>query len=128
MLISSWLKSLRKSLRTPPARGQQRRHSLTKTAPRSTVPQVSEALETRVLLSAPSLVKVASTNSGRFLSTDVGNPDTLNVAPEQLTLTFNPGQVIDVASARSAITVTDSAGEAVNIGYIGQGASPEEIV
>ncbi|MEZ6130797.1 MAG: DVUA0089 family protein [Planctomycetaceae bacterium] len=128
MLISSWLKSLVKSLPNQPVRGQHRRRSLTKTSPQAAVPQASEALETRVLLSAPSLVKVASTNSGRFLNTDIGNPDTLNVAPEQLTLTFNPGQVIDVASAQSAITVTNSAGEPVNIGHIGRGATPEEIV
>ncbi|MCA9049367.1 MAG: copper resistance protein CopC, partial [Planctomycetaceae bacterium] len=89
---------------------------------------MNEALEERVLLAAPTLVKIASTNTGRLISTDPLAPETLAVAPEQFTLTFNPGQVIDVTSAQNAITVTDVNGDPVNIGFIGGGANPEDVV
>ena len=128
MLISSWLKSLRYHLHSGARRSGQRRQFQASATPRMALPRANESLEDRVLLAAPTLVKIASTNTGSLISTDPANPDTLPIAPEQFTLTFNPGQIMDVASAQDAITVTDSADNPVNIGFIGAGASPEEIV
>ncbi|MCA9084827.1 MAG: hypothetical protein KDA81_12260, partial [Planctomycetaceae bacterium] len=128
MLISSWLKSLRRCVHHRPARQNRRRHTERPSSSQPTLPSIHEALEERVLLAAPTLVKIASSNTGRLISTDPMAPDTLPVAPEQFTLTFNPGQTIDIPSAQGAITVTDSVGSPVNIGFIGAGASPEEVV
>lgn len=124
MLISSWLKSFRSCLARPSRRVRNTRGPV-----HSRVMKSNEELETRVLLAAPTLVKVASTNTGQLISTNVNAPDTLSVAPEQFTLTFNPGQSIDVASARGAVSViNDTTGQAVDIGFVGAGASPEDVV
>ena len=128
MLISSWLKSLRHRLQSTSRRTHKRRQQPVMVRPQTVLPNATESVEDRVLLSAPTLIKIASTNTGELLSTDPNNPDTLSVAPEQFTLTFDPGQELDVASAREAITVTQPDGSDANIGYIGQGASSNELV
>lgn len=133
MLISTWLRSFRERL------GRSTRRSRRSNGGREghgsagrIVPKSNEELESRVLLAAPTLVKIASTNTGRLISTDPASPDTLNVAPEQFTLTFNPGQMMDVSTAQggaiSAVRTDIPNAEPVNIGFVGAGASPEEIV
>lgn len=131
MLISTWLRSFKERLNRGSRRSRGAREGHSTGSVGRIAGKANEELESRVLLAAPTLVKIASTNTGRLISTDNTNPDTLRVAPEQFTLTFNPGQMMDASSAMGAIsaTRTDLAiPEAVNIGFVGAGASPEEIV
>ena len=79
MLISSWLKSFKKNLHSRPRRIERRKVDHAS--------RQAEHLETRSLLTAPTLVGVRP-NIGDFL--DPG--EVSDVAPKELTLQFNPGQ------------------------------------
>lgn len=126
MLISSWLKSFRNHLQTRPRRVVRRSRITTPTAKRA------EDLEVRSLLAAPTLVAVRP-NVGEFL---VEN-EVRDTSPNELTLQFNPGQVIDVATLEGNVQV-DRAGHdgtfgdgnevPVTIGFVGIGDQPEEVV
>lgn len=128
MLISAWLTSVRNRFQT--SRTTKRR--LTRKRPSLN----AEGLETRALLAGPTLVAVRP-NIGAFLT----DGETRNVAPKELTLQFNPGQQIDGANNRlfnnSPIVVqrsgrdgtfTDGNEVSVTLGYVGLGATPEEVV
>lgn len=125
MLISSWLKSFRNHLQSRPRRIVRRK--ITKPAPRQV-----EDLEVRSLLAAPTLVAVRP-NVGEFL---VEN-EVRETAPNELTLQFNPGQVIDDATVNGNVTVTRAGHDGtfgdgnevpVTIGFVGVGDQPEEVV
>ena len=129
MLISAWLTAVRNRLsqtRTP----LKRRNNV------RTQVKLEESLETRALLAAPSLVAVRP-NIGAFLE----DGETRNVAPKELTLQFNPGQQIDATNNRlfnnSPIVVTRSGRDGsftdgnevpVTLGYVGLGATSEDVV
>lgn len=125
MLISSWLKSFRNHLQTRPRRIV--RHNRIKATGKR-----AEDLEIRSLLAAPTLVAVRP-NVGEFL---VEN-EIRDTSPNELTLQFNPGQVIDVASIDGNVMV-DRAGHdgtfgdgnevPVTVGFVGIGDNPEEVV
>ncbi|MCR9199839.1 MAG: hypothetical protein NXI04_14485 [Planctomycetaceae bacterium] len=125
MLISSWLKSFRNHLQSRPRRIVRRK--TTKPAPRQV-----EDLEVRSLLAAPTLVAVRP-NVGEFL---VEN-EVRETAPNELTLQFNPGQIIDDATVNGNVTVTRAGHDGtfgdgnevpVTIGFVGVGDQPEEVV
>lgn len=125
MLISSWLKSFRNHLQSRPRRIVRRK--TTKPAPRQV-----EDLEVRSLLAAPTLVAVRP-NVGEFL---VEN-EIRETAPNELTLQFNPGQVLDAATIDGNVTVTRAGHDGsfgdgnevpVTIGFVGIGDQPEEVV
>ena len=125
MLISSWLKSFRNHLQSRPRRIVRRK--ITKPAPRQV-----EDLEVRSLLAAPTLVAVRP-NVGEFL---VEN-EVRETAPNELTLQFNPGQVIDGSTVDGNVTVTRAGHDGtfgdgnevpVTIGFVGVGDQPEEVV
>jgi len=129
MLISAWLTAVRNRLsqtRTP----LKRRNHVRKQV------KLEESLETRALLAAPTLVAVRP-NIGAFLE----DGETRNVAPKELTLQFNPGQQIDASNNRlfnnSPIVVTRSGRDGsftdgnevpVTLGYVGLGATSEDVV
>ena len=129
MLISAWLTAVRNRLsqtRTP----LKRRNNV------RTQVKLEETLETRALLAAPTLVAVRP-NIGAFLE----NGETRNVSPKELTLQFNPGQQIDSTNNRlfnnSPIVVTRSGRDGsftdgnevpVTLGYVGLGATSEDVV
>ena len=129
MLISAWLTAVRNRLSQ--TRSPLKRRNVVRTEAR-----LEESLETRALLAGPSLVAVRP-NIGAFL-----NPgETRNVAPRELTLQFNPGQQIDSSNDRlfsnSPIEVTRSGRDgtfgdgnevAVTLGYVGLGATAEDVV
>ena len=89
-----------------------------------------------IQLPAPTLVAVRP-DAGTFL-TENDQPIELDVAPRELTLQFNPGQVIDPLTINTDNVRIERAGhdgtfgdgneEFVNIGYVGIGAQPEEVV
>ena len=128
MLISSWLKSFQKNLQTRPRRIVRRSSSQAS--------RQAEHLETRSLLTAPTLVGVRP-NIGDFL--DPG--EVRDVAPKELTLQFNPGQIIDASNNRlfsnSPIIVERSGNDGtfgdgnevpVTLGFVGIGDTVEEVV
>jgi hypothetical protein len=129
MLISAWLTAVRNRLSQ--TRSPLKRRSVVRTEAR-----LEETLETRALLAGPSLVAVRP-NIGAFLSPG----ETRNIAPRELTLQFNPGQQIDASNDRlftnSPIQVTRSGRDgtfgdgnevAVTLGYVGLGATAEDVV
>ena len=85
MLISTWLTAVRNRLQAP--RVVKRRQNQKQAS------QASENLETRSLLTAPTLVAIRP-NVGDILI----EGETRNVAPRELTLQFNPGLVEIVAA------------------------------
>ena len=130
MLISAWLNAVRNRLPSQD-RSTKRRADSRK---RSSV--LEDNLEVRALLAAPTLVAVRP-NIGAFLE----NGDVRNVAPKELTLQFNPGQVIDSSNNRlfvnSPIVVERSGQDGifgngndvpVTLGYVGLGATAEDVV
>lgn len=130
MLISTWLTAVRN--RFTHNRSSVKRRGLVK----KTSACLEDSLETRALLAAPSLVAVRP-NVGEFLTSG----DTRNVAPKELTLQFNPGQQIDSSGNRlfnnSPIIVTRSGRDGtfadgnevpVTLGYVGLGATSEDVV
>ena len=117
MLITSWLRSVQTRLILNRRRTQRRRLEAGSRG-------IPERLEDRTLLAAPTLVGVKP-NVGEFLAPD----EIRDVAPQQLTLQFNPGQRIDAASL-GAITVVragfddtfnDGTDVDVPIGFVGIG-------
>ncbi len=130
MLISTWLTAVRN--RFTHNRNSVKRRGLVK----KTSACLEDSLETRALLAAPSLVAVRP-NIGEFLTSG----ETRNVAPKELTLQFNPGQQIDGSNNRlfnnSPIIVTRSGRDGtfadgnevpVTLGYVGLGATSEDVV
>lgn len=124
MLISTWLTAVRNRLQAP--RVVKRRQNQKQAS------QASENLETRSLLTAPTLVAIRP-NVGDILI----EGETRNVAPRELTLQFNPGQVISTANLGSAIQITRGGADRtlngvgdvpVTIGFVGIGDHPEEVV
>ena len=124
MLISTWLTAVRNRLQAP--RVVKRRQNQKQAS------QASENLETRSLLTAPTLVAIRP-NVGDILI----EGETRNVAPRELTLQFNPGQLISSTNLGSAIQVTrggtdrilNGVGDVpVTIGFVGIGDHPEEVV
>jgi hypothetical protein len=125
MLISSWLKSFRNRLHSQPRRNDRRKTDRTSRS--------AENLEVRSLLAAPTLVAVKP-NVGEFVSAG----DVLDTPPTELTLQFNPGQVIDPATVNSSTISLQRAGQdgtfgdgnevPITIGFVGVGTSPEEVV
>ncbi|MFO0999999.1 MAG: pre-peptidase C-terminal domain-containing protein [Planctomycetaceae bacterium] len=124
MLISTWLTAVRNRLQAP--RVVKRRLNQKQAS------QASENLETRSLLTAPTLVAIRP-NVGDILV----EGETRNVAPRELTLQFNPGQLISTTNLSSAIQVTrggvdrtlNGVGDVpVTIGFVGIGDHPEEVV
>lgn len=125
MLITSWLRSVQTRLILNRRRSQRRRTE------RDAQGKTAESLEERALLVAPTLVAVLP-NVGEFLAPD----EVRNVAPQQITLQFNPGQQID-ATTLGAITITRAGGDDtfnngndvdVPIGFAGLGDLPEDVV
>jgi len=129
MLISAWLTAVRNRL-------NQTRMPIKRRAPVRRQARLEESLESRTLLAAPTLVAVRP-NIGDFLEPN----ETLNVAPRELTLQFNPGQQIDSSNNRlfnnSPIVVTRSGRDGtfgdgnevpVTLGYVGLGATSEDVV
>jgi hypothetical protein len=130
MLISTWLTAVRNRIQRD---GSHPKRRLGKKIDQS---RLEESLEVRTLLAAPTLVAVRP-NIGDFLE----EGETRNVAPKELTLQFNPGQQIDGSNNRlfnnSPIVVTRSGRDGtfgdgnevpVTLGYVGIGATPEEVV
>lgn len=124
MLISTWLTAVRNRLQAP--RVVKRRQNQKQAS------QASENLETRSLLTAPTLVAIRP-NVGDILI----EGETRNVAPRELTLQFNPGQLISTANLSSAIQVTrggvdrtlNGIGDVpITVGFVGIGDQPEEVV
>jgi len=124
MLISTWLTAVRNRLQAP--RVVKRRQNQKQAS------QASENLETRSLLTAPTLVAIRP-NVGDILI----EGETRNVAPRELTLQFNPGQLISSTNLGSAIQVTRGGADRilngvgdvpVTIGFVGIGDHPEEVV
>lgn len=86
-----------------------------------------------IQLPPPSLVAVRP-NVGEFLQ----EGETRHIAPNELTLQFNPGQVIDPLTINTSTVKVQRAGhdgtfgdgneQYVNIGYVGIGDVPEEVV
>ena len=124
MLITSWLRSVQNRLIL------NRRRAVRRRPERDSGAQSAEKLEDKTLLVAPTLVAVQP-NVGEFLSPD----EIRNVAPQQITLQFNPGQEIDPATL-GAITLTRSVDGTfgngndvdVEIGFAGLGDLPEDVV
>ena len=124
MLISTWLTAVRNRLQSP--RVVKRRLNQKQAS------QATENLETRSLLTAPTLVAIRP-NVGDILI----EGETRNVAPREVTLQFNPGQVISTANLASSIQVTrggvdrtlNGIGDVpVTVGFVGIGDHPEEVV
>jgi len=124
MLISSWLKSFQKNLQTRPRRIARRS--------KDNASRQAEHLETRSLLTTPTLVAIRP-NVGDILQ----EAEVRQVSPRELTLQFNPGQVIDVTTLASGIIVERGGNDKlinglgdvpVTIGYVGIGDHPEEVV
>jgi parallel beta-helix repeat protein len=124
MLISTWLTAVRNRLQAP--RVVKRRQNQKQAS------QASENLETRALLTAPTLVAIRP-NVGDILV----EGETRNVAPRELTLQFNPGQLISTTNLNSAIQITRGGADRilgnandvpVTIGFVGIGDHPEEVV
>ncbi|MEQ9412041.1 MAG: GEVED domain-containing protein [Fuerstiella sp.] len=94
---------------------------------------VNDAFGFSIQLPPPSLVAVRP-NIGEFLQPG----STRNQAPNELTLQFNPGQVIDPLTINTSTVRVERAGhdgtfgdgneQFVNIGYVGIGDVPEEVV
>ncbi|MEY3460159.1 MAG: hypothetical protein RL215_3316, partial [Planctomycetota bacterium] len=131
MLISAWLTAVRNRLSLSQMRSPLKRRKAVRSEAR-----LEESLETRALLAGPSLVAVRP-NIGAFLTPG----ETRNIAPRELTLQFNPGQQIDASNDRlfnnSPIQVTRSGRDgtfgdgnevAVTLGYVGLGATAEDVV
>ena len=124
MLMTSWLRSVQNRLILNRRRAMRRRPE------RENTSRATERLEDKTLLVAPTLVAVQP-NVGEFLVED----EIRNVAPQQITLQFNPGQQIDAATL-GAITVTRTVDGSfgngddaeVPIGFVGLGDVPEEVV
>ncbi len=129
MLISAWLTAVRNRL-------NQTRMPIKRRAPVRRQARLEDSLESRTLLAAPTLVAVRP-NIGDFLEPN----ETLTVAPKELTLQFNPGQQIDSSNNRlfnnSPIVVTRSGRDGtfsdgnevpVTLGYVGLGATSEDVV
>lgn len=86
-----------------------------------------------IQLPPPSLVAVRP-NVGEFLQ----EGETRNVAPNELTLQFNPGQILDPLSINTSTvqvvrsghdgTFSDGNEELIDIGFVGIGDVPEEVV
>ncbi|MCA9060834.1 MAG: DVUA0089 family protein, partial [Planctomycetaceae bacterium] len=127
MLISAWLKTLRRNLRpassvSTPSR---RRNSGRKAA------RVTEDLEVRSLLTTLAAVRP---NVGDFLL----DGDTRNIAPQELTLQFALSHDVDVASISNQSITVERAGHdgtfgdgnevPITIGYVGIGSEPNEVV
>ena len=83
MLMTSWLRSVQNRLILNRRRAMRRRPE------RENTSRATERLEDKTLLVAPTLVAVQP-NVGEFLVED----EIRNVAPQQITLQFNPGQQI----------------------------------
>jgi parallel beta-helix repeat protein len=124
MLISTWLTAVRNRLQAP--RVVKRRQNQKQAS------QASENLETRSLLTAPTLVAIRPNVGDILLENEIRN-----VAPRELTLQFNPGQVIDTVGLSTAIQVTRGGADRalngigdvpVTIGFVGIGDHPEEVV
>ena len=127
MLISSWLRTVQTRLR--------RTRKIVRRQARGPEQRNVERLEDRTLLVAPSLVAVQP-NAGTFF--DLNSETQLQVAPEQLTLQFNPGQILDAQSALDGGIEILAAGNdgtfadgneiTITPGYIGLGDSAEDLV
>ena len=133
MLISAWLTAVRSRLQTPQVVKRRQQQKKAASSP--------ESLEIRSLLTAPTLVAVRP-NVGDILL----EGDTRHVAPRELTLQFNPGQVIDATTLATGIEIwrggpdkiinnVNGVGDDVavtNAGianyYVGIGDLPEEVV
>lgn len=125
MLISSWLKSFRNHLQTRPRRIV-RPNRIKAAAKRA------EDLELRTLLAAPTLVAVRP-NVGEFLVEE----EIRDTSPNELTLQFNPGQVIDSSTIDGNVLVQRAGHDGtfgdgnevpVTVGFVGIGDRPEEVV
>lgn len=125
MLISAWLTAVRNRFQSTQV--SKRRANRT-----NKVAESLDKLETRALLTAPTLVAVRP-NVGDILLPN----ETRTIAPRQLTLQFNPGQVIDATTLSTGITVerggldklVNGIGDVpVTIGYVGIGDHPEEVI
>ncbi|MDG2128404.1 MAG: matrixin family metalloprotease, partial [Fuerstiella sp.] len=86
----------------------------------------------------PTLIAVLP-NEGTFINVDPALPTTtLDVPPNELTLQFNPGQIIDPATVNVNTIQVQRAGHdgqfaegnevPVTIGYVGIGDTPEEVI
>ncbi|MEO1982848.1 MAG: hypothetical protein ABGZ24_20245, partial [Fuerstiella sp.] len=94
---------------------------------------VADTFGFSIQLPPPSLVAVRP-DVDEFLQPG----ETRNIAPNELTLQFNPGQVIDPLTINTSTIVVERAGhdgtfgdgneEFVNIGFVGIGDVPEEVV
>ncbi|HQX50410.1 MAG TPA: DVUA0089 family protein, partial [Planctomycetaceae bacterium] len=125
MLISAWLTAVRD-------RFQSTQVSKRRTGRTKKVSETSDILETRSLLTAPTLVAIRP-NVGDILQ----EGEIRHVAPRELTLQFNPGQVIDATTLTTGIVVERGGNDKlingvgdipVTIGYVGIGDHPEEVV
>ena len=125
MMISAWLTAVRnrfQSTQIPKRRAGRSKN----------VSESSDTLETRSLLTAPTLVAIRP-NVGDILQ----EAEIRHVAPRELTLQFNPGQVIDATTLATGIVVQRGGNDKlingvgdvpVTIGYVGIGDHPEEVV
>ncbi|MCA9064142.1 MAG: DVUA0089 family protein, partial [Planctomycetaceae bacterium] len=126
MLISAWLNSLRRHVRSTVSNAPVKRKSASRRPSAST-----EDLEVRSLLTTLTAVRP---NVGEFLV----NGETRTVAPQELTLQFALSHDVDVASiSDQSITVERSGHDGtfgdgnevpVSIGYVGLGNEGNEIV
>lgn len=124
MLISAWLTAVRNRLQGPivsKRRVSQKRAS-----------ESPESLEIRSLLTAPTLVSMCANVSDILFE-----GETRSVAPRELLLQFNPGQIISSATLATGISVQRAGHDglfngigdvAVTIGYVGIGDYPEEVI
>ena len=128
MLISAWLTAVRSRLQAPQVVKRRQQQKKAASSP--------ESLEIRSLLTAPTLVAVRP-NVGDILL----EGDTRHVAPRELTLQFNPGQVIDATTLATGIEIWRGGSDKiinnvsgvgndvpVTIGYVGIGDHLEEVV
>lgn len=94
---------------------------------------IDSSFDFSIQLPPPSLVAVRP-NVGEFLQ----DGETRKIAPNELTLQFNPGQILDPLSINTSTVQVISAGHdgtfgdgnesPVKIGYVGIGDVPEEVV
>ena len=130
MLISSWLRSVQSRLRY----GRRMRLRRSDSDSKRVQLRDTETLEDRALLT-PQLIAVLP-NDGVFF--DLDGPNSLDVAPDELTLQFNGGQDIDVNSAiDGGLQILASGNDGVfgdandrviTPGFIGSGTAPNELV
>ncbi len=125
MLISAWLTAVRD-------RFQSTQVSKRRTGRTKKVAESSDVLETRSLLTAPTLVAIRP-NVGNILQ----EAEVRHVAPRELTLQFNPGQIIDATTLATGIVVERGGNDKlingvgdvpITIGYVGIGDHPDEVV